>query len=231
MIAATAMQAAFSREEIKLEDIVFERKAAGGGMYKKIIISVGRAHRVAPNHIVSAIAERANIPGKEIGKIEIYDERSIVGVPADRAEQIVRALKGLKINGQNAPVRLSQDKAMADRRSGRRNDRAPVRRPPFAFKPAQEETASPAAAPAEEAPHRGKIRLSENAKARLLDASDLSRFEIRKPREHGLKSAKDVRAGRSDHRGEPRRKNDRDDRRRGKNNDRGSIHRGKKRQG
>ena len=232
MIAAAAMQLAFSREEVKLEDIVFERKTANGGMYRKIILSVGRAHRVAPNHIVSAVAERAGIPGKEIGKIEIYDERSIVGVPADRAEQIVRALKGLKINGQDAPVRLSQDKAMADRKpGGRRNDRFPGRRPPFAYKPAQSENAE--AAPASEEPQRrGKIRLSENAKAKLLDASDLSRFEIRKPREHGLKSAKDVRGNRGERHGDSHRRNDRDhDRRRGKNNDRGSIHRGKKRQG
>ena len=234
MIAAAAMQAAFSKEEIKLEDIVFERKAANGGMYKKIILSVGRAHKVAPNHIVSAIAERANIPGKEIGKIEIYDERSIVGIPADRADQVVKALKNLKINGCACSVRLSQDKAMADRRSGRRNDfandRRGMRRPPFAYKPEQAENAE-SVSNAEEPQRKGKIRLSENAKARLLDASDLSRFEIKKPRENGLKSAKDVRASRHDRHNDTRRRNERDDRRRGKNNDRGSIHRGKKRQG
>ena len=38
---------------------------------------------------------------------------------------------------------------------------------------------------------KGKIKLSESARARLLDASDLSRFEIRKPRESGLKSKDD----------------------------------------
>jgi len=73
---------------------------------------------------------------------------------------------------------------------------------------------------------RGKIRLSENAKARLLDGSDLSRFEIRKPRENGLKSAKDVRSGRRSEGG--RGKNDRRDRdNRGsrKNSDRGSSRR------
>ncbi len=38
---------------------------------------------------------------------------------------------------------------------------------------------------------KGKIKLSDTARARLLDASDLSRFEIRKPREAGLKSKDD----------------------------------------
>lgn len=210
MIAAAAMQIAFSREEIQLEDIVFERKTAGGGMYRKIIISVGRAQKVAPNHIVSAVAERAGILGREIGKIEIYDEKSIVGVPADRAEQIVRALKGLKINGCPASTRLSSDKPMSSPRPGERRSNRPAAAPRKAYAP----RADRSEAPAEAAPKKGKVRLSENARARLLDTSDLSRFEIRKPRESGLKSARDVRADRRGNR---------------KNNDRGSVRRSKKR--
>jgi hypothetical protein len=136
MIAAAAMQAAFCKEEIKLEDIVFERKAANGGLYRKLIISVGRQQRIAPNHIVSAVAERAGISGRDIGKIEIFDDKSIVGVPADQAEHIVSALKGLKINGCPATSRLSNEKPMSSPRPGgrrgprlegnfRRNDRGP----------------------------------------------------------------------------------------------------------
>ncbi len=210
MIAAAAMQIAFSREEIQLEDIVFERKTAGGGMYRKIIISVGRAQKVAPNHIVSAVAERAGIPGREIGKIEIYDEKSIVGVPADRAEQIVRALKGLKINGCPASTRLSSDKPMSSPRPNDRRGNRPAAAPRKAYAPRPDRSE----APVEAAPKKDKVRLSETARARLLDTSDLSRFEIRKPRESGLKSARDVRADRRGNR---------------KNNDRGSVRRSKKR--
>lgn len=210
MIAAAAMQIAFSREEIQLEDIVFERKTAGGGMYRKIIISVGRAQKVAPNHIVSAVAERAGIPGREIGKIEIYDEKSIVGVPADRAEQIVRALKGLKINGCPASTRLSSDKPMSSPRPNDRRGNRTAAAPRKAYAPRPDRSE----APVEAAPKKGKVRLSETARARLLDTSDLSRFEIRKPRESGLKSARDVRADRRGNR---------------KNNDRGSVRRSKKR--
>ena len=226
MIAAAAMQAAFSREEVKLEDIVFERKSANGAMYRKLIIYVGRQQRVAPNHIVSAVAERANIPGREIGKIEIFDDKSIVGVPAERAEQILRSLKGLKINGFPADTRLSQDKPSASPRPGARraNRFEDGRRRPNPI-PRPERAAE--TAEAEEPARRSKVRLSESAKARLLDASDLSRFEIRKPREAGLKSAKDVRSSRRNDRHEGRRKNERDGRK-GKNNDRGSIRRDRK---
>jgi len=219
------MQAAFCKEEVKLEDIVFERKAASGGMYRKIIISVGRQQRVAPNHIVSAVAERAGIPGRDIGKIEIFDDKSIVGVPAERAEQIVIALKGLKINGCATTTRLSQEKPSASPRpGGRRASRADggFRRNDRPFRPERNER-SEAVPNMEEPVRRGKIRLSESAKAKLLDASDLSRFEIRKPRENGLKSAKDVRPGRRDGRKFERR--DRDNRGSRKNNDRGSNRR------
>lgn len=221
MIAAAAMQTAFKKDELNLQDITFERKSASGGMYRKIIISIGRRQKVAPNHIVSAVAERAHIPGKEIGKIEIYDERTVVGVPADRAEEIVRSLKGLKINGCDTHSRLSAEKPTASPRPNernRRNERTERKSRAEQIAPVREDTA--------DAPQRkGKIRLSESAKAHLLDTSDLSRFEIRKPREAGLKSKDDFRGHRRD-KSSPRRERDRRGGR--KNSDRHSLRRDKK---
>lgn len=230
MIAAAALQTAFQKDELSLEDIVFERRSASGGMYRKLIISVGRRQKIAPNHVVSAVCERTDLSGKEIGKIEIYDDKTIVGVPADRAEQVVHALKGLKINGAPATVRLSAEKPSASPRPGmRRNPRSVAPRQDFVPQRA------PADADASNAPQpvrRGKVRLSESAKARLLDGSDLSRFEIHKPRETGLKSASDFHG----RKGESRRKSERHGERHGgrdgrgnrKNNDRGSVRRGKR---
>ena len=233
MIAAAALQTAFQKDELSLEDIVFERRSASGGMYRKLIISIGRRQKIAPNHVVSAVCERTDLSGKEIGKIEIYDDKTIVGVPADRAEQVVRALRGLKINGAPATVRLSAEKPSASPRPGmRRNPRSVAPRQDFVPQRA------PADADASDAPQpvrRGKVRLSESAKARLLDGSDLSRFEIHKPRETGLKSASDFHG----RKGESRRKSERHGERHGgrdgrdgrgnrKNSDRGSVRRGKR---
>ena len=233
MIAAAALQTAFRREELSLQDIQFERRSAGGALYRKLIIGVGRRDGVAPNHIVSAVASAANLPGREIGKIEIYDAQSVVGVPAARADQIVRALKNLKINGHPAPVRLSDEKPEASPRPGaRRSGATPIAGRPRREDGGRRDSARPdrsaeranrarpgdGAAEAAEPARRGKIRLSENARARLLDASDLSRFEIRKPRESGLKSSRDFHGCKSDAR-KPRDargkgKGDRRDRRR-----------------
>ena len=233
MIAAAALQTAFQKDELSLEDIVFERRSVSGGMYRKLIISVGRRQKIAPNHVVSAVCERSGLSGKEIGKIEIYDDKTIVGVPAGSAEQVVHAMKGLKINGAPATVRLSAEKPSASPRPGaRRNPRNPaVPRQDFVPQNAPrsaENTDADAAQP----PRRGKLRISESAKARLLDGSDLSRFEIRKPRENGLKSASDFHGRRGEGRGSHRRdenlKGGRDGRGNRKNSDRGSVRRGKR---
>jgi len=77
-----------------------------------------------------------------------------------------------------------------------------------------------------------RLRISEAAKSRLLDTSDLSRFEIKKPRQTGLKSTEDVRRKhRDDFHGK---KHDKSRHERGnrKNSDRGSVRRSpKKKQG
>ena len=233
MIAAAALQTAFQKDELSLSDIVFERRTTNGGMYRKLIISVGRRQKIAPNHVVSAVCERSGLSGKEIGKIEIYDDKTIVGVPAGSAEQIVHAMKGLKINGAPATVRLSAEKPSASPRPGaRRNPRNPAA-PRQDFVPQNApRSAENSDSEAPQQVRRGKLRISESAKARLLDGSDLSRFEIRKPRENGLKSASDFHGrrgeGRGNHRRDEGRKGGRDGRGNRKNNDRGSVRRGKR---
>ena len=233
MIAAAALQTAFQKDELSLTDIVFERRTTNGGMYRKLIISVGRRQKIAPNHVVSAVCERSGLSGKEIGKIEIYDDKTIVGVPAGSAEQVVHAMKGLKINGAPATVRLSAEKPSASPRPGaRRNPRNPAA-PRQDFVPQNAPRSSENGdSEAPQQVRRGKLRISESAKARLLDGSDLSRFEIRKPRENGLKSASDFHGrrseGRGSHRRDENRKGGRDGRGNRKNNDRGSVRRGKR---
>ena len=121
MIAAAALDLGFSGEDDGLKDIPAERKPAerrpaDRGRYRKLQIGVGRNQGVAPNHIVSAVAERAHIRGSLIGKIEIYADRCLVGVPAERAEEIARALDGLRVCGNDAPVRLlSESRAPSSR--------------------------------------------------------------------------------------------------------------------
>lgn len=106
-IAAAALELAFGKAEKEIVEIKpavrgvgrdAGREAAGG--YRKIVISIGRSARCAPNHIVGAITEQTGISGGEIGKIEIYDDKTVVAVPADKLTSIVESMQGLKIMGR-----------------------------------------------------------------------------------------------------------------------------------
>ena len=186
MIASAAMQLCFQRDEEGLVDIEFDRKTDGGRLYRKLLLNIGRRQKVAPNHIVSAIAGAANIRGSEIGKIEIYDERTVVGVPAERAEAIERAMQGATICGQTVLARLSSEKAATrpapQARGGRRPEGYQNRRERKDFSGGSARFAArraDRAGTSDGYQRRGKVKLSPEARSRLLDTTDLSRFEFR----------------------------------------------------
>lgn len=78
--------------------------------YVRLRFSVGRYQRVAPNHIVSAIATETRIPGKLIQKIYCYGEYSLVEVPSKYKNVIIQKLSGKKIGGHVTDVRLYDHK-------------------------------------------------------------------------------------------------------------------------
>jgi len=72
----------------------------------RLVLAVGRRDGVAPGDIVGAIANEARIPGRVIGRIQINEQQSTVEVPADVAEQVLRALEHTRLRGK--PVRPSR---------------------------------------------------------------------------------------------------------------------------
>jgi len=68
-------------------------------------ISAGHNQGLRPGDIVGSIANEANISGKEIGPIEIQDDRSIVYVPADKKDQVLEAMRGAMFKGTALDVR------------------------------------------------------------------------------------------------------------------------------
>ena len=65
----------------------------------RLRVSVGRSRKVAPNHIVAAIAEATGISGKRIGKIQCYGDYSLVEVPQELSRRIIRDASGMPIGG------------------------------------------------------------------------------------------------------------------------------------
>ena len=94
-----------------LSDIHSEKKSKmnlkssyAGENYLKIKLTAGRNAHIAPNFLVAAICENTGITGKDVGKIEIYDDYSVVGVPESIRDQMISDLDGIKICGK--PVKV-----------------------------------------------------------------------------------------------------------------------------
>lgn len=103
-VAAAALELLYGAEEASLPVIQMEKKRRAGD-FAKLMINIGRSSRIAPNFIVGAIAERTSLSGRDIGKIEIFDEHTLVEVPRAAAEEVLQAMEGCKINGIDTQTR------------------------------------------------------------------------------------------------------------------------------
>ena len=73
----------------------------------QLYLDAGRSAGIRPADIVGAIANEADIPGKIIGPIEIFDDYTLVGVPAEYQAQVLSAMSGATVRGQAAHIRLA----------------------------------------------------------------------------------------------------------------------------
>lgn len=103
IICAALLELQFGKNELHIDEIPQfaqrEDKKNRDGSFEKIKINIGRKHKIAPNHIVGAITQRTNLCGKDIGKIEIFDNETIVSIPSKKLEQTVDQMKNCKICG------------------------------------------------------------------------------------------------------------------------------------
>jgi ATP-dependent RNA helicase DeaD len=81
-------------------------------------IEVGREHGVQPGNIVGAIANEAGMDAAHIGRIEIFDSHSIVGLPDGMPRDIYERLRKAWVCGQQLSISVDS------------GDDAPKRPPP-----------------------------------------------------------------------------------------------------
>ena len=67
----------------------------------RLRLNRGKIQGVRPNDIVGTIAYNANIPGYVIGKIRIEDKFTLVDIPEDVVEQVLK---------QNGNYRIGKEK-------------------------------------------------------------------------------------------------------------------------
>ncbi|MES2262344.1 MAG: DbpA RNA binding domain-containing protein, partial [Pseudomonadota bacterium] len=139
-------------------------------------IEVGYQHGVKPGNIVGAIANEGGIDSKFIGRIEIYDDYSVLDLPDSLPAETIEHLRGIKVAGQQ--LRLNRDggqdatpAAAAAPAPARVAPPAPARAAAPASSPAPARAAAPASAPAfAPAPKKAPSRVADDAPAFDADA-------------------------------------------------------------
>jgi len=67
-------------------------------------LEVGHDHKVKPGNIVGAIANEADIDSKNIGRIEIHDDHSLVDLPSGMPKEVMNTLKKAWVSGQQLKI-------------------------------------------------------------------------------------------------------------------------------
>jgi ATP-dependent RNA helicase DeaD len=126
-IAAAAAKLAVEAERpLPVDAPLVEAAAESEPGMVRLYLDVGRRAGVRPGDVVGAIANEADIPGREIGAIEIADTFTFVDVPEDRVQRVIDALAATTIKGR--PVRPAI--ARPNHAGEPRPDRPPVRLAP-----------------------------------------------------------------------------------------------------
>ncbi|MEO7756540.1 MAG: DEAD/DEAH box helicase [Dokdonella sp.] len=72
-------------------------------------IEVGQDHGVQPGNIVGAIANEAGLDSKNIGRVDIRDDHSLVDLPSGMPAEIFKHLKKVWVSGQQLRITRGSD--------------------------------------------------------------------------------------------------------------------------
>ena len=127
--AALERLLAGQRKTLPEVQVVSRRGESRDGKQTGVVLSIGRRQRIAPNFILGAIADATGIPGKQVGKIDIYDDYTVVQLGAEDARLTAETMATCRINGHKTEVRLLTKADLAGKNAGgRREERRPDKR-------------------------------------------------------------------------------------------------------
>src|SRR5690606_2659751 len=95
-------------------------------------VEVGYEHGVKPGNIVGAIANEANLEAKHIGRIEIFEDHSLIDLPDGMPQETMAHLKTVWCAGQQ--LRITKDGEAPDT-SAKVPGRKPFAKKTFGRKP------------------------------------------------------------------------------------------------
>jgi len=80
---------------------------------KRLFFSIGKNRRLYPREVVTLIVSNTTAGKEDIGAVRILDNFSFVQVRDTKADEIIKALNGIKFRGRNLGVDYAKPKADA----------------------------------------------------------------------------------------------------------------------
>jgi len=78
---------------------------------KRLFISIGKNRRLYPREIISFIISKTSAVKEDIGAIRILDNYSFIQVRDTKADEIIKALNGIKFRGRTLAVNFAKPKS------------------------------------------------------------------------------------------------------------------------
>lgn len=100
-------------------------------------LEVGHDHKVKPGNIVGAIANEADIESKYIGRINIFDDHSLVDLPEGMPKELFTALKKARVMGQALNISALDKEKPAEEFKGKSDVKSKEKRADKSEKPAK----------------------------------------------------------------------------------------------
>ncbi|HEX8617007.1 MAG TPA: DEAD/DEAH box helicase [Thermoanaerobaculia bacterium] len=98
----------------------------------RLVMTVGRNDGIRPADVVGSIANEADIPGRDIGPIDIQDDMTFVGIPERFVEIVLEKVGKKKFRGRAVNMRVARaDEGSGERRPPRRDAGGPPPRRDF----------------------------------------------------------------------------------------------------
>ena len=100
-------------EERDLNDVIVERKKRGPVKLEnteRFHVNLGKKQGIRPGDILGAVAGECDIPGYDIGEIEVLDNFSFFTASKDHKHRILDRMNRSRIKGMDVVVELSKEK-------------------------------------------------------------------------------------------------------------------------
>lgn len=107
-IALSLINSMLLLDEIKdiKEDVVQNTNSK----FTRLFFNIGKKDKLSTSYMLGAITGEANISGKNIGRIDVYDKFTFVDVNNDVVIKVVKAMKKAKIKGRKVNVEVANQR-------------------------------------------------------------------------------------------------------------------------